>query len=159
MTSTDKQQHAHRKQTRCVSQLRLHFDPREDQPDFSCTIRKIKSWHFKFTLLSLISLLSWLSITLYIKFCGIDIFISSATILILTITSILGNRRRLRCLLIYNFYCQFKDLISFLYLMAYQLSFGFVLVWFDGISTIVGYLMPNPLLYIYIKYLIFKHIL
>ena len=24
------------------------------------------------------------------------------------------------------------------------------MIWFDGISTIVGYLMPNPLLHIYI---------
>ena len=30
----------------------------------------------------------------------------------------------------------------------------FSLVWFYGISTIVGYLMPNPFLYIYIKYVI-----
>ena len=27
------------------------------------------------------------------------------------------------------------------------------LVWFYDISTIVGYLMPNPFLYIYIKYI------
>ena len=27
------------------------------------------------------------------------------------------------------------------------------LVWFYGISTILGYLMPNPFLYIYIKYI------
>ena len=33
------------------------------------------------------------------------------------------------------------------------------LVWFYSISTIVGYLMPNPFLYIYIKYMISKHIL
>ena len=26
---------------------------------------------------------------------------------------------------------------------------GFGLVWFYGISTIVGYLMPNPFLYMY----------
>ena len=32
------------------------------------------------------------------------------------------------------------------------------LVWFYGISTIVGYLILNPL-YIYIKYMICKHIL
>ena len=32
------------------------------------------------------------------------------------------------------------------------------LVWFYGISTIVGYLMPNPF-YTYIKYMISKHIL
>ena len=31
-------------------------------------------------------------------------------------------------------------------------------VWFDGISNIVGYLMPNTL-YTYIKYMICKHIL
>ena len=31
------------------------------------------------------------------------------------------------------------------------------LVWFYGISTIVGYLMPNPF-YTYIKYMISKHI-
>ena len=31
-------------------------------------------------------------------------------------------------------------------------------VWFYGISTIVGYLMPNPVFYIYIKYMICKHI-
>ena len=34
----------------------------------------------------------------------------------------------------------------------------FGLVWFYGISTIVGYLMPNPF-YTYIKYMISKHIL
>ncbi len=32
------------------------------------------------------------------------------------------------------------------------------LVWFYGISTIVGYLMPDPF-YKYIKYMISKHIL
>ena len=32
----------------------------------------------------------------------------------------------------------------------YFLSFWFIdLVWFYGISTIVGYLMPNPVLHIY----------
>ena len=30
------------------------------------------------------------------------------------------------------------------------------LVWFYGISSIVGYFMPNPVLYI--KYMIWKHI-
>ena len=34
----------------------------------------------------------------------------------------------------------------------------FVLVWFHGISTIVGYLIPNPV-YTYIKYMICKLIL
>ena len=33
------------------------------------------------------------------------------------------------------------------------------LVWFYGISNIVGYLMPNPFFYIDIKYMICKHIL
>ena len=37
---------------------------------------------------------------------------------------------------------------------------GFGLVCFYGISTIVGYLMPNPLyIYIYIEYMISKYIL
>ena len=35
----------------------------------------------------------------------------------------------------------------------------FGLVWFYGISTIVGYLMPNSFLYIHIKYMISKYIL
>ena len=34
----------------------------------------------------------------------------------------------------------------------------FGLVWFYGISTIIGYLMPNPV-YTYIRLLICKHIL
>ena len=33
------------------------------------------------------------------------------------------------------------------------------LVWLYGISTIVGYLMTNPVFYTYIKYMICKHIL
>ena len=33
------------------------------------------------------------------------------------------------------------------------------LVWFYGISTIVGYLMPNPVFYIHIKYMMCKYIL
>ena len=35
----------------------------------------------------------------------------------------------------------------------------FGLVWFYGISTVVGYLMPNPIYSIYIKYMICKQIL
>ena len=42
---------------------------------------------------------------------------------------------------------------------TYILNIGFGLVYFYGISTIVGYLMPNPIIYIYIKYRISKHIL
>ena len=38
------------------------------------------------------------------------------------------------------------------------LEFWLGLVWFNGISTIVGYSMPNPV-FIYIKYMICKHIL
>ena len=41
------------------------------------------------------------------------------------------------------------------HLHTYILWFG--LVWFYGISNIVGYLMPYPL-HAYIKYMIFKHI-
>ncbi len=40
------------------------------------------------------------------------------------------------------------------YLYIYMKYIWFGLVWFYGISTIVGYLMPNPL-YIYIKYIWF----
>ena len=42
-----------------------------------------------------------------------------------------------------------------------QAPFSLVqMVWFYGLSTIVGYLMPNPLYtYIHMKYMICKHIL
>ena len=43
-------------------------------------------------------------------------------------------------------------------LCGYWVLFRFGLVWFYGISTIVGHLMPNPF-YTYIKYMIYKHIL
>ena len=33
------------------------------------------------------------------------------------------------------------------------------LVWFYGISTIVGHLMPNPFLYMHIEYMISKPIM
>ena len=36
---------------------------------------------------------------------------------------------------------------------SYIKYIGIGLVGFYGISTIVGYLMPNPFLYIYIKYI------
>ena len=38
-------------------------------------------------------------------------------------------------------------------LYIYIKYIGFGLVWFYGISTLVGYLMPNPLYSIYIKYI------
>ena len=41
----------------------------------------------------------------------------------------------------------------------YNIHMKLVLVSLNGISTIVGYLMPNPFLYIYVKNMIFKHIL
>ena len=44
------------------------------------------------------------------------------------------------------------------YLEGDDITFSFGLVWFYGISTIVGHLMPNPL-YTYIKYMVSKHIL
>ena len=43
------------------------------------------------------------------------------------------------------------NVLSFLYIYIKYIGFG--LVWFDVISTIVGYLMPNSSLYIYIKYI------
>ena len=43
--------------------------------------------------------------------------------------------------------------VLFSFRLSWVLLFG--LDWFYGISTIVGYLMPNPFLYIYIKYIRF----
>ena len=42
--------------------------------------------------------------------------------------------------------------------MGTPLQLGTGLVWFYGISTIVGHLIPNPF-YTYIKYMISKYIL
>ena len=45
-------------------------------------------------------------------------------------------------------YCWLFNAISSLYIYIKYIGFGLVwfgLVWFHGISTIVGYLIPNPL--------------
>ena len=52
--------------------------------------------------------------------------------------------------------CRLFNAKSSLYIYIKNLRFG--LVRFNSISVIVGYLMPNPFLYIYIKYMISKHI-
>ena len=51
------------------------------------------------------------------------------------------------CLLVQFFLKSFFDSICFLSLIAYQRSWGFkfALVWFYGKTTMVGYLMFNPL--------------
>ena len=48
--------------------------------NLSCTIRQIKAWHFKFSLLSLSLFPSLLLITLFIKVCNIDVLISPCTL-------------------------------------------------------------------------------
>ena len=53
-------------------------------------------------------------------------------------------------------HCRLFNTKSSLYIYIKYIGFG--LVRFYGISTIVGYLMPNPL-YTYTKYIICKHIL
>ena len=50
-------------------------------------------------------------------------------------------------------HCRLFNAKSSLYIYIKYTGFG--LVGFYGISTIVGYLMPNHLIYIYIKYIEF----
>ena len=42
-------------------------------------------------------------------------------------------------------------------MIRFEASMANGLVWFYGQPTIVGYSIPNPVLYIYIKYKICKH--
>ena len=56
-------------------------------------------------------------------------------------------------------YKPFGSMVKFQFLAQFpgdpfptQLCLFFGLVCFYGISTVVGYLMPNPFLYIYMKY-------
>ena len=51
------------------------------------------------------------------------------------------------CIVIY--YGILYNIYIYIYIYIYMIWFG----WVYGISTIVGYLMPNKSLYIYIKYI------